>query len=298
MNATTLKDSRWAPASFRHNASRQLPLTNVNNQTNSQPQHARKTSLEKRQHASLTAYQKFLKLLRRLKWKSGTLLYCHHRALTQQTNIQINGMTFQISSMNGRANAAEIMFKTDFFEWYANLERCLTNLLECFGMVISADFTTDSVPLFGQTDRFQNTENSIIGDSVAFHGYAHRFHANVLAALDRPTNPLHQILGLGIVRQYLGIAKEFRNRWKEVEDEAIEPEKQLLGIHRSYHQILADLQLDALLGVILSALDQAQVFTATHLVSAHGTREVEMINADDDDVNNNDAMADDAMDFD
>lgn len=293
----TLNDSRWAPASFRKNtAANHGPLANIGNGTYAQ--HLRKNSVEKRQHTALIAYQKFLKLLRRIKWKSGTLLYCHHRALTQDTDIVIKGVHFPISSEMSRANAAEIMFKTDFFDWYATLERCIINLLESYGVVISADFTTDKVPLPGLTTYGRGEENSIIGDSIAFHGYAHRFHANVLAALDRPENPLNQILGTGIVRQYLGIAKAFRNRWKEVEEETVEPEKQLLGIHKSYHQVLSDLQLDTLLATILMALDQAQIITAAHLSSAHGTREVEMINADDGGVEDTENIVDDMMEFD
>lgn len=47
----------------------------------------------------------------------------------------------------------------------------------------------------------------------------HRFHANVLEALERAgdNNALCGALGRGEVRGYLGRAKELRNRWKDVE---------------------------------------------------------------------------------
>jgi len=45
----------------------------------------------------------------------------------------------------------------------------------------------------------------------------HRFHANVLAALDKPENPLHEALGQGEVRKQLARAKELRNRWKNAD---------------------------------------------------------------------------------
>ncbi|KAL2152337.1 hypothetical protein VTH82DRAFT_5521 [Thermothelomyces myriococcoides] len=47
----------------------------------------------------------------------------------------------------------------------------------------------------------------------------HRYHANVLAALDRPDSPLHGPLGTGEVRAQLGRAKELRNRWKTAGDD-------------------------------------------------------------------------------
>jgi hypothetical protein len=48
----------------------------------------------------------------------------------------------------------------------------------------------------------------------------HRYHANVLRALDSPDNPLHAVLGVGNVRVQLARAKELRNRWKSGDDGA------------------------------------------------------------------------------
>ncbi|KAI0471011.1 hypothetical protein GGR56DRAFT_125417 [Xylariaceae sp. FL0804] len=50
--------------------------------------------------------------------------------------------------------------------------------------------------------------------------YQHRYHANVLAALDDPANPLHGVLGRGTaVREQLARAKDLRNRWKNADDD-------------------------------------------------------------------------------
>lgn len=138
-----------------------------------------------------------------------------------------------------------------------------------------------------------SNESFSIGDSVAFYGYAHRFHANVLAALDQETNPLHSILGTGKVRQYLGLAKEFRNRWKEAELES----DNALDVPKPYHQILSDLRLDELLEAILSALEQSRLLTMSHLASAHPSVEVDMINVDDEMISEA-IETDDVMDWD
>lgn len=115
----------------------------------------------------------------------------------------------------------------------------------------------------------------------------------MLFALDRTTNPLHATLGIGKVRQYLGLAKEFRNRWKEAELE----DENALDIPKPYHKILSDLRLDEMLETILVALEQSRLLAMTHLASSHPTVEVDMINVDDDAVPDFMEM-EDAMDWD
>lgn len=145
MQQASLQSSRWAPSTSRRtNGFQTTPSTS---QASANPVATRKTSLEKRKSSQILAFQKFLRCVRRLRWKSTTLLFCHHRALNQQTNNLINQTNFPISSDNGKANAAEINFKLDFFEYYGLLERTIVNLLECFSIVISADYTSDNVPL-------------------------------------------------------------------------------------------------------------------------------------------------------
>jgi hypothetical protein len=162
---------------------------------------------------------------------------------------------------------AERQFKIDFYEFYALLERGLVCLLGVWGIVIdsSAPFQeltendlTGMAPPAAASD-------SIIGNSRAFHGSSHRFHANLLAALDHPSNPLHEILGSGDTREYIGVAKEFRNKWKDVE---VRPDESFQGDERyeeewdrrkskRYEKVLQDLKLDELLGTVLGALEVA-----------------------------------------
>ena len=91
---------------------------------------------------------------------------------------------------------AERQFKIDFHEFYGLLERGLVCLLGVWGIVISAS-AGSSVP---------TASTNIIGDSLSFHGSAHRFHANVISALEHPSNPLYSTLGSGPVLAYVGIA--------------------------------------------------------------------------------------------
>jgi len=153
---------------------------------------------------------------------------------------------------------AEMMFKIDFYEWYMLLERVLVHLLGVWGLVISAAAGAGTSDVVG-TPASSKGNDYIIGDSRAFHGYSHRFHANVLQALDLPTNPLHEILGVGDVRSYLGLAKEFRNKWKDAEDrpsDAADDDLPALKMKR-YEKILRDLRLEQMLGSVLRALERA-----------------------------------------
>ena len=297
MNGTKkgLTSSKWASPSARTISSDYRHLKG----SKSQPllPETRKTSTERKQSAQLQAYARLLKTYRRLKWKSSGLLISHQRALNGNTSNIICNVDFAVTSDTGRANAAEIMFKADFFEYFVLLERCLVHLLECFGMFITADHATNGTPLPPIPNRQENrppNDRSLNGDSMAFYGYTHRFHANVLAALDKPSNPLHPILGTGNVRLFLGVAKEFRNRWKDIEQEKTDDD--LSGLRASYHRILQDLQLDVMLFTILTSLEDARSLASQHLATVHGSLEVEMVNADEQD----DAyeLPEDVMDWD
>lgn len=160
---------------------------------------------------------------------------------------------------------AERQFKIDFYEFYALLERGLVCLLGVWGIVITASAATPGISQAVPVLQGDNNAASIIGDSLSFHGSAHRFHANVLAALEHPSNPLYPILGSGPVREYIGIAKEFRNKWKDVESR---PEESFKGQERAeeewdrgkmkrYEKVLRDLKLEELLGSVLSGLEAA-----------------------------------------
>ena len=146
------------------------------------------------------------------------------------------------------------MFRIDFFEWYGLLERTLVHLFGVFGVIISANATLNSVvePFPAEV---KQSGDYIIGDSKV---YGHRFHANVLQALDQPSNPLHNVLGQGVVRAYLGVAKEFRNRWKDVEEDPTAGNYKSFGLRR-YERIMQDLRLEEMMAAILTGLEHARV---------------------------------------
>jgi hypothetical protein len=157
---------------------------------------------------------KHKKLFARLKWKSHLLVLSHQR-VTQKPSLG--------SARSLSATEAETMFKLDFFEYYVLLERVLLHLLAVFDILVSAHVLKE--PAEGRADSSKTAATQtdgapiIIGSSNFNRSYTHRFHANVLQALDRPSSPLHTTLGTGDVRYYLGIAKELRNRWKDAEEE-------------------------------------------------------------------------------
>lgn len=100
---------------------------------------------------------------------------------------------------------AELMFKLDFFEYYMLLERALVHLMGVFGVKITGAFARAATG--GTTTTNGNGPQS-----------DHRFHANVLDALDDPRNPLNPVLGSGDARYALARAKELRNRWKNADE--------------------------------------------------------------------------------
>lgn len=122
---------------------------------------------------------RFRKIVARLKWKLPFLSEAYRLATA-------SGPTPDDVAY------AEIMFKIDFHEYYALLERAIVHLLAVFGVSVDA--------------RFQKSH-------VARNG-SHRYHANVLEALERKTCPLYPVLGKGLVQDQLQRAKQLRNQWK------------------------------------------------------------------------------------
>ncbi|KAL2410842.1 hypothetical protein ABEF95_010843 [Exophiala dermatitidis] len=270
------------------------------------PASAAVLSIAQRQYlARQTELQRFRRLFRRLAWKANSLTHWSHRALSlaqefqnqttstsTSTNTQQHGngyshghpttSTTSTTTLHGpRASLgryemvidpieAERQFKIDFFEFYTLLERGLVCLLAVWGIVITSAVAPTSRNRLSDHHNSTTTTGSsdtIIGDSRTFHGVAHRFHANVLDALDHPSNPLYQVLGAGSgdARAYIGVAKEFRNKWKDVEqrpddsffgDERVEEEWDRAKVKRD-EKVLQDLRLDELLGTVLAALEEA-----------------------------------------
>lgn len=96
------------------------------------------------------------------------------------------------------------MFKIDFFEYYALLERAIVHLLAVFNITVTSSSSS-------ARGRAQNTNGGV---SYSNGTTLHRYHANVLAALESESSPLTPVLGSGHVFEQLRQAKELRNRWK------------------------------------------------------------------------------------
>ncbi|KAJ4389281.1 hypothetical protein N0V93_006746 [Gnomoniopsis smithogilvyi] len=141
---------------------------------------------------------RYTKIVRRLKWKLPFLAYAYNAAIDRTVTEEQRG-------------EAELMFKLDFFEYYMLVERALVHLLGVFGVKITGAFDT----------RLGNENHATHGRVRAREGWTqsdHRFHANVLEALDDARNPLHEALGNSDARFALARAKELRNRWKNADE--------------------------------------------------------------------------------
>lgn len=140
------------------------------------------------------------------------------------------------------------MFKVDFFEFYTLLERYLVLCLSTFGVHIGADRPKTNV----------NALRLEINPEYAKRRpeASHQFHMNLLEALDDVKNPLHAALGEQDVRIQLGLAKDFRNRWKDA-DEKI-GSSGLSDEDQGRKPIILDqAALEHMLGTILAGCDHA-----------------------------------------
>lgn len=124
---------------------------------------------------------RFMKIVARLKWKLPFLSEAYRLATTRTADLAPDDIAY-----------AEIMFKIDFHEYYALLERAIVHLLAVFGISVDS--------------RFQK--------SHVLRNGSHRYHANVLEALEKKTCPLYPVLGKGLVQDQLRMAKQLRNEWK------------------------------------------------------------------------------------
>ena len=152
---------------------------------------------------------KATRLMSRLKWKAELLMVSYFKAMEiLQACQQYQGHD---ESHKGLARQAESMFKIDFFEFYTFLERYVTACLTTLGISVSA-----SVP----RDNFNALRYVTNPDLQRTRPLAsHAFHANLLEALDDEKCPLHSALGIQDVRLQLGLAKNYRNAWKDAGEE-------------------------------------------------------------------------------
>ncbi|KAI1187452.1 hypothetical protein F5B17DRAFT_399491 [Nemania serpens] len=190
---------------------------------------------------------RFLKIVARLKWKIPFLEIGYGTALDR------------VGKPQQEIDANEIHFKLDFHEFYMLIERALVHLMGVYGIVIYAqpDANGNGYGVgVGNSNGNGNSDAGVFRD----RSQKHRYHENVLLALDNTANPLHETLGQPEVRKQLARAKELRNRWKHAADND--------GGDHPVRFMAAPLEvynLHEILQTILLGLEQAY-FVADHFV--------------------------------
>ncbi|OOF93975.1 hypothetical protein ASPCADRAFT_209226 [Aspergillus carbonarius ITEM 5010] len=247
-----LARSRWAPSPGDISLhATPTPVTTTFVPTNRTPYRAanhttrpsRTPSPPKRPRSSLSDdLSRFMKIVARLKWKLPFLAEGYRLA------------TLDPSTSDTDVIHAEIMFKIDFHEYYALLERAIVHLLGIFGTTVSS--------AFGQTH---------LGQHGATPLSSHRYHANVLEALQDPNNPLYPVLGQGDVHEQLQRAKELRNRWKTADMTKKEREQDRWAARRKEKVMpLASYNFEVILATIFQGLEDAYLLAKQHVASSEG----------------------------
>ncbi|CAJ2510459.1 Uu.00g132680.m01.CDS01 [Anthostomella pinea] len=205
---------------------------------------------------------RFLKIVARLNWKLPFLKYGYHTATDREGKTQQD------------IEAQEIHFKIDFYEYYMLIERALVHLMGIYGISIYAQHG------FHVNGNGNGNGNGLGSANANGYGHPnggpnenlkapmphesigqHRYHANVLTALDDPNNPLHETLGNPTVRKQLSRAKDLRNRWKYADND-LEPRRFMPAPLEAYN-------LEQILEIIFAAFDQA-FFVAEEYVRQRG----------------------------
>ncbi|KAK4181499.1 hypothetical protein QBC36DRAFT_296660 [Triangularia setosa] len=186
--------------------------TYPNPQNRSHPPTSSRTPSPQKSTALRAALElsRYRKILRRLQWKSQFLDSGYQLAI------------HRLGQDPHQVAERELMFKLDFFEYYMLIERAVVHLLAVFGVDIdghTSSTSTESSRAASPVKQSQGQRLGLPGSRWGSHRdggnkYGHRYHANVLEALDKQENPLHGVLGQGEVRKQLGRAKDLRNRWK------------------------------------------------------------------------------------
>ncbi|PWY82021.1 hypothetical protein BO70DRAFT_387200 [Aspergillus heteromorphus CBS 117.55] len=192
-----------------------------------------------------TDLTRFMKIVARLKWKLPFLAEGYRLATLSPAHGAID------------VSHAEIMFKIDFHEYYALLERAIVHLLSVFGTTISSACRA-------------STPAPNVGLAAT-----HRYHANVLEALQDPASPLHPVLGHGEVHEQLHKAKELRNRWKGADMTKAEREAEREMWKRRKNREngvapLASYNFERILTVIFQGLEEAYLVARAHLDGMEG----------------------------
>lgn len=307
MQRRGLGSSRWAPKQSQPLEPILPPQSVVPDGSHSHP-HSSLETIPARNDSQvrerIKAYRTVNATLNRLKYRASFLLESHRRTIHNETSCSVRATTFYLISYTGRANIADQQFKNEFFDYYVLVERCLLALMACFDHVVRAEHRSDVVPLpstvtgldasvYSDTSQ-RPPKNALVGDSRVFPGATHRFHANLLEALDDLHNPFHKVLGQGDVRLYVGLAKEFRNKWKQADMVDVEEYIDQEMLRKRYKTIVEDLQLDRMLECILVGLQKASEIAREHVLGTASVLEVDMLAVED----GMEVKAEDAMDWD
>lgn len=140
-----------------------------------------------------------------------------------------------------------------------HIERALVHLMGVFGIKVTGLGDSVHNPSNGE-GKLQDR-----GIRMGVPQSSHRYHANVLAALEKPDNPLHGILGQGEVKKQLARAKELRNRWKNADGAAGNDGKGYTPAP------LEAYNLENILEAIFAGFDQAYVIAELYIRDLRGS---------------------------
>jgi hypothetical protein len=217
------------------------------------------------------------RLVGRLRWKAELLMASYYKAseIVRAVDAQQNGHsgldvasvsshgTRSLSEANSGKIQAEAMFKVDFFEFYTLLERYITTCLTIFGVNISGFAPQTNVNAL----RYITNPDLHRTQPMA----SHAFHANLLEALDDDKCQLHASFGIHHVRVELGLAKEFRNAWKNA-DERMIASKWDEEDRTQKNITLTDAQLERMLRALVEGAEHAHGLVQAHTATtANGT---------------------------
>ncbi|CRG91332.1 hypothetical protein PISL3812_08380 [Talaromyces islandicus] len=180
---------------------------------------------------------RFMKIVARLKWKLPFLSEAYRLATTHAADVAPDDVAY-----------AEIMFKIDFHEYYALLERAIVHLLAVFGVSVDSQFQKSHVLRNG----------------------SHRYHANVLEALRKRTCPLYPVLGKGLAQDQLRLAKQLRNQWKTAD--STEDERQRL---EQDSWSLESYDLEVMLNAIFGGLEEGYALAQASVPAKTGQMDVD-----------------------
>lgn len=189
---------------------------------------------------------RFLKIVSRLRWKLPFLSE-GYRLATARNNMSPADIHY-----------AEIMFKIDFHEYYALLERAIVHLLAVWNITVSRYKTTDNSTT--PSDRWSSN---------------HRYHANVLETLERESCPLYAALGTGSVRDQLRRAKQLRNQWKTADSPEDDEQYKSAASSGNETAPLESYDLEGILTSVFNGLEQGHAIAQQHVSSEKPEMDVE-----------------------